>query len=43
MLSNSELMSKNSMQRFPEELRQLIQLKGALKRQINKIENKNHG
>ena len=39
-LSNAELMKKNSVQRFPEELRKLIQLKGALKRQINKIEKK---
>lgn len=37
-ISNSELMSKNSLHRFPEDLRKVIQLKGALKRQINKIE-----
>lgn len=37
-ISNSELMKRNSLHRFPEELRKIIQLKGALKRQINKIE-----
>lgn len=37
-ISNAELMSKNSLHRFPEDLRKIIQLKGALKRQINKIE-----
>ena len=37
-ISNAELMVKNSLHRFPEELRSLIQLKGALKRQINKLE-----
>lgn len=37
-ISNAELMSKNSLHRFPEDLKKIIQLKGALKRQINKIE-----
>ncbi|WP_418124297.1 HNH endonuclease signature motif containing protein [Chryseobacterium sp. PTM-20240506] len=40
-ISNSELMSRNTMNRFPEDLRQVILLKGALKRQINKIEKAN--
>jgi hypothetical protein len=39
MVSDKELMLKNSVQRYPEELRRLIQAKGALNRQINKILN----
>lgn len=37
-ISNAELMQRNTMHRFPEDLRKIIQLKGALKRQINKLE-----
>lgn len=49
-LDNLELVSRennmrdNSLQNFPESLRRLIQVKGALNRQINKIEkNEEHG
>jgi len=37
-VSNAELMERNTLHRFPEELRKIIQLKGAVNRQINKIE-----
>lgn len=37
-ISDSELMSRNTLHRFPEELRSIIYIKGAIKRQINKIE-----
>lgn len=36
IVTNREHMQLNSMQRFPEEVRKLIQIKGALNRQINK-------
>lgn len=35
-LSNAELMSRNTMHRFPQEMREIIQLKGCVTRQINK-------
>lgn len=37
-ISLQENMTRNSMHRFPEDLRKIIQLKGAVKRQINRIE-----
>lgn len=37
LVSNQKLMERNSVQRYPDELRKLIQAKGALNRQINKI------
>lgn len=41
MVSNAELMNRNSYHnRYPEEVRHLFQLKGALNRQINKNKNK---
>ena len=36
LLSRAELMQRNHYQRYPKEVAQLIQLKGALSRQINK-------
>lgn len=36
LLSNKELMLNNSIQNYPEELKELMQLKGAITRQINK-------
>jgi len=38
LLSRKELMERNSIQNFPKEIRIISQLKGALKRQINKHE-----
>lgn len=38
-LSNEEIMLKNSIQRYPKELVQVMQLNGKLKRQINKSSN----
>ena len=35
LISNNELMTRNTLHRFPEEVRQLIHAKGALTRQIN--------
>ncbi|MGE4345916.1 MAG: HNH endonuclease signature motif containing protein [Flavobacteriaceae bacterium] len=35
-ISDSELMSRNTLHNYPDEIRQLIQLKGAVARQINK-------
>ena len=37
LVSNQELMKRNSYHRYPEELAKLIQASGALQRQINKI------
>lgn len=37
LISNAELMQRNSIQNYPKDLQRLIQVKGALKRQINKI------
>lgn len=37
MVSNKDLMLRNSVQRYPEDLRRLIQVSGALNRQINKV------
>lgn len=36
LVTRRELLSRNTVQRFPPELRQIIQLKGAVQRQINK-------
>jgi len=36
MISNAELMQRNTCQNYPEPLRKLIQIKGVLSRQINK-------
>lgn len=37
-ISDAELMQKNTIMNFPEDLKQIILLKGKIKRQINKIE-----
>ncbi len=37
LISNTELMQRNSIHNYPEDLQKLIQVKGALQRQINKI------
>lgn len=37
IISNAENLELNTVQRFPEELRNLIQIKGALNRQLNKL------
>lgn len=37
LISNAELMNKNSLYNYPKDLQRLIRVKGALQRQINKI------
>jgi len=38
-ISNSELMKRNSLHNYPPEIKELIHIKGAIKRQINKLQN----
>lgn len=41
-VTRAELMERNTVQRFPTELRRVIQLRGALNRQIRKRQHANH-
>lgn len=43
LISRADLMRKNTIHQYPKEIAQLVQLRGAITRQINKQTRKNHG
>ena len=43
LITRAELMRRNTIHNYPKEIAQLVQLRGAITRQINRKEGKHHG